>query len=74
MNKKSKYILITRSTSGSANLYGNSLRNMQRTGRFIFKHCTPVSVCLVNLKGKVGLYLVTGKPEKTELRGAKAMK
>jgi hypothetical protein len=72
--KKSKYMLITRSTAGdTARLYGNVLRSMKRTARFIFGYCTPKSVCLVNMTGKVGLYLVDGQPEKTESRLAKEM-
>ena len=72
--KKSKYILITKSSDGeTGKLYGNTLRNMKRLAKFIFDWCTPKSVCIVNMSGKVGFYKVSGAPEKTENRMAKEM-
>lgn len=70
---KSKYMLVTRNNGGTARLYGNILREMKRIGNFIFKYCEPESVCLVNMRGKVALYRVNGKPEKFECRMAKEM-
>lgn len=75
---KSKYYLITtrenpNSKQDTARLYGNNLRQMKRLARFIVKYCSPKSVVVVNMKGKVGFYKVNGVPEKTENRLAREM-
>jgi hypothetical protein len=75
--KTSKYLIITTRKidgKGSRNTLGeNNLRVAKRIARFIVKYFKPDSVVIVNERGKVGLYMVEGKPEKTELRGAREM-
>ena len=74
---KTKYYLITTRENtpknDSAKLCGNNLRQLKRVARFIFRHCEPKSVVIVNMKGKVGFYKVKDAPQKAEDRGARQM-